>query len=88
MMIVLSETLQMKKNKFIEKYDIDMSKFYVQYAGNIGYTFDYKMVLDIAEKINNNKNIIFQLVGDGAFKEDFIREAKQRNLSNTRIGVF
>lgn len=73
------------ENDFILNNNINPNKFYVQYAGNFGYTFDYKMVLDIAEKLIEKKDIVFQMIGDGAFRCDFIEEAKKRNLTNIKF---
>lgn len=70
------------KNKFAEKYQLSNDVFYVQYAGNFGFTFDYKIVLDIAERLKGESRIVFQMVGEGAFKEKFITEAEKRGLSN------
>lgn len=70
------------ENRFVKKYSLDKDKFYVQYAGTMGYVFDYKMVLDVAEKLKDEKNIIFQMIGAGSQKEAFIKEAAARQLDN------
>lgn len=70
------------KNRFAKKYQLAHDVFYVQYAGNFGFTFDYKIVLDIAERLKGVSGIIFQMVGDGAFKEKFMTEAEKSGLSN------
>lgn len=69
-------------NKFAKKYDLSEDAFYVQYAGNFGFTFNYKMVLDIAEILKANVQISFQMIGDGAFRDDFVKEAQERRLDN------
>ena len=71
-----------EENRFVEKFNMDASKFYVQYAGTMGYVFDYKMVLNVAEKLKGNKNIVFQMIGEGSQKKDFVAQAKRRNLDN------
>ncbi|NDI34883.1 glycosyltransferase family 4 protein [Chengkuizengella sediminis] len=70
------------KNKFIQKYNIDTNKFYVQFAGTLGYVFDYKMVLDVAERLKGETNIVFQMIGDGNIKKQFMNETEERGLSN------
>lgn len=74
-------------NAFLKKYPKSINGFYVQYAGNFGYTFDYKMVLEVAERTLNsgNHNIIFQMIGDGAFAEQFQEEARLRGLTNVEF---
>lgn len=69
-------------NRFVKKYSLSKDKFYVQYAGTMGYVFDYKMVLDVAEILMPYANIEFQMVGQGSQKEAFIREKEKRGLDN------
>lgn len=71
-----------KDNRFVKKYNMIQEKFYVQYAGTMGYVFDYKMVLKVAEKLKKDKDIIFQMIGTGSQKETFVREAKEKKLTN------
>lgn len=70
------------ENRFVNKYKMSKDKFYVQYAGTMGYVFDYKMVLNVAERLKACKDIVIQMIGEGSQKEDFIREAKERNIDN------
>lgn len=71
-----------EENRFIQKYQIDTEKFNVQYAGNFGVTFNYKYVLDVAEKTKIHKNIRFQMIGNGAYELAFKQEAQDRKLDN------
>ena len=48
----------------------------------MGYVFDYNMILKVAELLENEEMIIFQMIGEGSQKSDFIRSAKQKNLNN------
>lgn len=70
------------ENRFLKKYDLQPKDFTVQFAGTIGYVFNYKIVLDTAELMKDDKGIRFQMIGDGAFKETFVREAEERGLTN------
>lgn len=74
--------IKREDNLFIKKYNLADDIFYVQYAGTMGYVFDYKMVLNVAEKLKIYDDIVFQMIGIGSQKEDFIREAKERDLTN------
>lgn len=71
-----------EENRFLKKYPIQQDKFIVQFAGTIGYVFDYKTVLATAEELKDDENICFQMIGEGAFKEDFIRQAQEKGLTN------
>lgn len=73
------------ENRFVKKYELSKEKFYVQYAGTMGYVFDYNMVLSVAEKLIHYKDIEFQMIGQGSQKENFILEAKDRGLNNIKF---
>ena len=74
--------IQSNENRFIKKYNIPQDKFYVQFAGTVGYVFNYKTVIELAKRLKNNENIRVQIVGDGNVKDEFIAEAKSLNLNN------
>ena len=69
-------------NKFMAKYNLQRDKFIVQFAGSIGYTFDYKIVLEAAELLKDDTGIVFEIIGDGSFKTDFVKEVEKRHLPN------
>src|SRR5450830_884722 len=71
-----------EENRFIKKYGIDTTKFYVQFAGTIGYVLDYHMIIQVADLLRGEKNIVFQIIGDGNTKEQFVKEAAKMGLSN------
>ncbi|MFY2157811.1 glycosyltransferase family 4 protein [Cytobacillus firmus] len=73
------------ENKFVEKYNLSKEKFYVQYAGTMGYVFDYKMVMKVAEILKEYKDIEFQMIGQGSQKDLFIKEVQNRNLGNIKF---
>ena len=69
-------------NMFIKKYNIDTQKFIIQYAGNFGYTFDYKQIIEIAERLRHRLDIQIHLIGSGGFTEVIKSEVEKRKLSN------
>lgn len=75
----------LEENQFIKKYNIDKSKFIVQYAGSIGYVFCYKTVIEVAKRLIEDKDIVFQMVGDGPVKEKFMAEAREKQLNNIQF---
>ncbi len=74
-----------RENRFVKKYNLGKEKFYVQYAGTMGYVFDYKMVLSVAEKLKSYRNIEFHMIGQGSQKEEFIENAKRKSLDNIKF---
>lgn len=73
------------ENRFVKKHELSKENFYVQYAGTMGYVFDYNMVLSVAEKLIHYKDIEFHMIGQGSQKEEFILEAKDRGLNNIKF---
>lgn len=76
-----------KENAFREKYRL-ADKFVVLYAGNFGRVHNFEDLIDAAEKLRHEPQIIFVLVGEGAVKEALFREASLRGLSNLLIVPF
>lgn len=72
-------------NLFVKKYQMDRSKFYVQYAGTMGFVFDYNMVIKVAKALIGYKDIEFQMIGFGSQYNDFIEAAKRESLSNIKF---
>lgn len=73
------------QNRFIKKYDMKEDKFYVQYAGTMGYVFDYRMVLAVASRLTAYNDIVFHMIGEGSQKEVFVAEAKDRALHSIQF---
>lgn len=74
-----------EQNKFVEKYNLEKDKFYVQYAGTMGTNFNPDVILKVAEKLKEYPNIIFQMIGNGVRKEKFEKEACNLNLNNIKF---
>ncbi|RAP74013.1 glycosyltransferase family 4 protein [Paenibacillus montanisoli] len=77
--------ISVENNEFIKKYNIPTDKFYIQFAGTIGYVFNYKAIVEAATILKHEENIVFQIVGDGNVKEQFMDEARDRGLSNIQF---
>ncbi len=72
------------KNRFIEKYNLPANKFTVQFAGTLGYVFDYDMFLSVADLLKEYTDILFLLIGDGSVKDIVLREIERRGCQNVR----
>ena len=63
------------ENKLFDKYNLDRSKFYISYSGNIGLTQNMDMLLEIMEELQTEEpDIQLVLVGEGAYKEAVVRK--------------
>lgn len=72
-------------NRFAQKFGLTERTFYVQYAGTMGYVFDYHMVLSVAEILRKHADIEFQMIGEGSQQAMFAQEARRRELHNIRF---
>lgn len=71
-----------EENIFVKKYDMRKDVFYVQYAGTMGFNFDYRMVIKVAKILKDQDDIVFQMIGGGSQKDDFLADAKKKELEN------
>lgn len=74
-----------ENNKFIKKFGIDRHKFIVQYAGNFGYTFDFKAVIEVAKLLRDEDNIEFHMIGTGGFEKEFKEKVASEKLKNIKF---
>lgn len=74
-----------EENRFVKKYNMTPDKFYVQYAGTMGYVFDYKIVLEVAKLLKDYTDIEIQMIGMGSQKETFVNEATELGLTNIKF---
>lgn len=70
-----------KVNKFSKNYKLN-SKFIVSFAGIFGISQDLDIILYAAQELQNFKEIMFLLIGDGLEKQDLIKKAKNLKLKN------
>ena len=77
--------VDVNNNAFIKKYDIDRKKFIVQYAGNIGYTFNYSAFVEVAKLLKDDENIEIHIIGTGGFEDDFKEAVSSEGLCNIRF---
>ena len=71
-----------EENRFVQQYGLSHEKFYVQYAGTMGTNFNPEIVLDVAEKLKDDPQIEFQMIGGGVRKAKFESDAIKRGLRN------
>lgn len=71
------------ENRFIDKYNLmEDGRFCVQFAGTIGHVFNYQTVIGLAQRLQEEKGIVVQIVGNGNVKERFVAEAERLGLDN------
>lgn len=75
------------ENHFIEEYRLE-NKFVIQYSGNIGLTHNIELMVRIAEKLQNNEKLIFQIIGRGPRLLELKKLVKEKELINCQFLPF
>ena len=70
-----------RNNKFRENNKLG-DKFVVLYSGNLGMKQGLNIVPETALKTAENKNIVYVLAGDGAYKKDLMNQCEELKLAN------
>jgi colanic acid biosynthesis glycosyl transferase WcaI len=68
-------------NALVEQWGLE-GKFVVGYSGNMGRAHEFTTLLEAAERLSTNPDIVFLLIGDGAQRTSIMRFAEQRGLKN------
>lgn len=76
------------ENSLFDRYNLDRSKFYVTYNGNIGLTQNMDMLIEVAEEMEHYKDIQFVLVGNGTYKEQLESIINIHNVKNVTLIPF
>lgn len=74
-----------EENIFIQNYNININKFIIQYAGGMGYVFEYENIITIAKELLNYSDIEFHIVGQGSRLEEFKETVKNEKLNNIKF---
>lgn len=74
-----------EKNKLVEKWKLDSSKFFVVYAGNLGAAQNIDIILDAARITSNNNNIQYLIIGKGIDEDRLKKKASLMQLHNVNF---
>lgn len=74
-------------NPFIRKHQLN-GAFIVQYSGNIGLTHNIEAMVELAEKMQNNKEILFQIIGRGPRIPYLKKIVEEKQLPNCQFLPF
>jgi len=73
--------LRSEENPLRREWELE-EKFVIGYSGNLGRAHEFKTIIDAAEKLKDDKDIIFLFIGGGAQVELVTKEGKNRDLDN------
>ena len=77
------------ENKLFDKYNLDRSKFYIEYSGNIVLTQNMDMLLEVMDELRySHPAINLVLVGDGAYKAQVEKTVADKKLDNVTMIPF
>ena len=71
-------------NEFIKKYDL-RDKFIISYSGNLGKTHPVEKIIELAQKLVDEHDIIFLIIGDGDKKDQLLKMQEKLLLPNLKI---
>lgn len=75
------------ENAFIHEHGLE-GQFIVQYSGNIGLTHRVELMIELAELLVDEKDILFQIIGRGPRKQILQQMVKEKALPNCTFMPF
>lgn len=73
--------ISIEKNVFLQN-KLFKNDFIILYSGNLGYTHNLEIIMEVAKKLRNEKDIHFLFIGEGKKKKDLIKTADNYDLTN------
>ena len=73
-----------QNNEFIKKHDLH-DKFVISYSGNLGKTHPVEKMIELAQKLVDEHDIIFLIIGDGDKKDQLLKMQEKLLLPNLKI---
>lgn len=63
-------------------------KFVVLYAGNVGLSQGLEVILDAAEILRDQREVVFLIIGQGTCRDELLAQAERRGLQNIKLLPF
>lgn len=76
--------IENRNNPFLQKLGLQ-DKFIVLYSGNIGYTHSVEVLVEVANRMKDDKNVHFLIIGQGKKKAKIVSEVKRLALDNVTL---
>lgn len=73
-----------EENLFIREHKLE-DKFIVMYSGNIGKTHNVELLVDVANLLKDERDIMFVIIGEGWSKQNIVSKVDELNLPNVII---
>ncbi len=75
------QPLPKEKNPLIKEWKLN-GKFIAEYSGNMGRAHEFMTIIEAAELLKDEKNILFLFIGDGSERAPIESEFRKRGLEN------
>ena len=85
--VSLFQPVAKKENSFVAEHRLE-NKFVVQYSGNIGYTHNVEVLVELAKELQHQKDILFQIIGRGERTAAIKALVKEYKLQNVELLPF
>ena len=82
-----NKEINREDNPFIKDHRLE-NKFIVQYSGNIGIAHKVELMIELVDKLKDQKDIIFQILGRGPRVAYLKKLVEEKNLSNCQFLPF
>ena len=77
-----------RKDNIFLKQSFFKNKFVVMYSGNIGLSQDLENIIYLADSLKEIDNILFVLIGEGAYKDKLINLSASKGLKNIKFMTY
>ena len=77
-----------ENNLLFDEFNLDKSKFYITYAGNLGNAQNIDIIIEAANKLKKYKDIMFIFFGKGCCEEECKKKVKKYDLKNVMFLPF
>lgn len=75
--------IERRDNILIKRYKLNPNNFYITYCGNVGFTQNMDLLLDVAKDIKEElPDVCFVIIGEGAEKERIQKKVKDEQIDN------
>lgn len=77
--------VERRDNPLFDELDIPRDKFIVTYCGNLGVPQNVEIMIEAAEMLQENKEILFVIIGSGSREKRIKEIVEQKNLPNLKL---
>lgn len=72
------------ENSFIQEHGLQ-DQFVVLYSGNIGYTHNVEIMIEVAKQLQQHLDICFLFIGEGKKKQELLEHVENFKLTNCKF---